>query len=145
MSYQNSSLQDLLTETITITADPTIQSGVYDTSYIYNSAQNSMVTNTVITNNTGGPYGWYGDNTTFGSNLSSTLDVKGDVEIAGALKLQGRDIGFILDKISERLGILQTNSELESRWERLRELREEYLKVEAEIKEKEEIFRALKT
>jgi len=145
MSYQNSSLQDLLTETITITAGPTIQSGVYDTSYIYNSAQNSTVTNTVITNNTGGPYGWYGDNTTFGSNLSSTLDVKGDVEIAGALKLQGRDIGFILDKISERLGILQTNPELESRWERLRELREEYLKVEAEIKEKEEIFRALKT
>lgn len=98
--------------------------------------------NSVINN------GYYSiDNTTTitGSNtyMKPKLDVLGDAHISGKLYTGGRDIGKTLDKIEERLAILKPNLELESRWEQLRELRKQYLELEADILQKEEVYRIL--
>ena len=75
--------------------------------------------------------------------MHAKLDVKGDAHISGKLYTGGRDIGETLDKIEERLAILKPNLELESRWEQLRELRKQYLELEAEILQQEEVYRIL--
>lgn len=67
-----------------------------------------------------------------------------DVEINGKLLINGVDIGKSLTKIEERLAILHPNSELESRWNELKKLREEYIRLETEIKEKEQMIQILK-
>lgn len=75
--------------------------------------------------------------------MKPKLDVLGDAHISGKLYAGGRDIGETLDKIEERLAILKPNIELESRWEQLRELRKQYLELEADILQKEEVYRIL--
>lgn len=67
-----------------------------------------------------------------------------DVEINGKLLINKVDIGKSLTKIEERLAILHPNSELESRWNELKKLREEYIRLETEIKEKEQMIQILK-
>lgn len=67
-----------------------------------------------------------------------------DVDINGKLRINGVDIAKSLTKIEERLAILHPNSELESRWDELKRLREEYIRLETEIKEKEQMFQILK-
>ncbi len=67
----------------------------------------------------------------------NSLSVNGDAEIKGKLKVDGRDIGDILNKIEQRLAILRPNPELESRWDELRELGERYRALEADLTEKE--------
>lgn len=114
-----------------------------DSIYSITSSGTSAIYNSIITTN-GASYGSYGD-ITVSNNSTTTLSVKGDASISGKLVVGDTDVGFLLEKISERLAILQPNVELESRWSNLRELREEYMKLEAEIKEKEEIYRALKS
>lgn len=99
--------------------------------------------NSVINN--GGYYSIDNTTTVTSSNIcmKPKLDVLGDAHISGKLYTGGRDIGETLDKIEERLAILKPNLELESRWEQLRELRKQYLELEAEILQKEEVYRIL--
>jgi hypothetical protein len=73
-----------------------------------------------------------------------TLKVMGNAEISGELTVQGVKLSDRLDKIEERLGILRPNEELEEKWEKLRALRNAYKELEAEIIEKEEIWKILK-
>lgn len=72
------------------------------------------------------------------------LNVQGDAEISGKLLVNGKDIGRTLEKIEQRLGILKVSPELESRWERLRELGDQYRELEKEILGQEEIYDILK-
>lgn len=74
----------------------------------------------------------------------STLEVKGDANIEGDLKIKGKSIVDSLERIEERLAILKPNEELEEKWENLRILRNAYVELEAEIKEKELIWATLK-
>lgn len=62
---------------------------------------------------------------------------------ADEVVLKGKPLSQLIEKIEERLGILHPNSELESHWDELRELRERYIQLEREILEKEEIMRVL--
>lgn len=73
-----------------------------------------------------------------------TLSVKGNADISGELTVQGVKLSDRLDKIEERLGILRPNEELEEKWDNLRALRNAYLELEAEIKEKEAMWGILK-
>ena len=73
-----------------------------------------------------------------------TLHVKGDAEFEGDIKLNGKSLNDILDKIEERLAILHPNINLEEKWEKLRELRKQYRELEADILEKEKIMEILK-
>lgn len=72
-----------------------------------------------------------------------SLDVRGDANFKGKVRIQGKDLGETLDRIEERLAILHGNAELESRWEQLRELRKQYLELEADILQQEEVYRIL--
>ena len=101
------------------------------------------------TNGTGGtsPTISIGDTIDWGNLTTSTgksLQVEGDAEINGDLKVNGKSILSSLENIEERLAILNPNPELEDRWEELRELRNKYQQLEKEIIEKEKMWSMLK-
>lgn len=56
----------------------------------------------------------------------------------------GKSLTEAIEKIEERLGILKPNPELESRWEKLKELRQQYMDLEKDLLEKEKIMKILK-
>ena len=80
----------------------------------------------------------------------TTLKVKGDAEfdsdvtVTGKLTIKGKSIVDSLERIEERLAILYPNEELENKWDKLRELRKQYMELEAEIIEKEKMWAILK-
>lgn len=74
----------------------------------------------------------------------STLSVRGDANFEGDIKIKGKSILDSLEKIEEKLAILRPNEQLEEKWERLRELRKEYIDLERDILEKEKIWETLK-
>jgi len=111
--------------------------------------------NSVLTANGSGSYNWATLTNGTGStawptvtvdpNLQGqTLSVKGNADISGELTVQGVKLSDRLDKIEERLGILRPNEELEEKWDNLRALRNAYMELEAEIKEKESMWSILK-
>jgi len=73
-----------------------------------------------------------------------TLKVKGDADFEGDVTIKGKSINDTLERIEERLAILRPNEELESKWDNLRELRKQYMELEAEIIEKEKMWGILK-
>lgn len=89
------------------------------------------------------PYTSYSDDTIAINKSSNALLVTGDANIDGNLKVKGKDICDILDKIEQRLAILKTDTELEERWERLKQLGDEYRQLEKDILEKEKIYKIL--
>lgn len=74
----------------------------------------------------------------------NSIQVKGDAEFEGDLKIQGKSLKESLDRIEERLAILRPNEELEEKWDQLRGLRKMYMELEAEIIEKEKMWAILK-
>jgi hypothetical protein len=90
-----------------------------------------------VSNGTGLNWGYNDTISITSGGYENSLSVNGDAEIKGKLKVDGRDIGEILNKIEERLAILRPNPELESRWDELRELGERYRALEADLTEKE--------
>lgn len=96
-----------------------------------------------ITNNGTSNWSW-ANVTTNNSIKGSTLEVMGDASITGELSVQGVKLSERLERIEERLGILRPNEEMEEKWDKLRALRKMYMELEAEIKEKEEIWKILK-
>jgi hypothetical protein len=91
-----------------------------------------------------------GTTTTWGtietdSNLQgSTLHVKGNANFEGDVKIKGKDLADMFEKIEERLAILHPNPELEDKWDELKELGKRYKELEAEIIEKEKVWGILK-
>jgi hypothetical protein len=75
---------------------------------------------------------------------SGTLQVKGNAEFDGDIKLKGKSLNDTLSKIEERLAILHPNERLEEKWAKLKELRKQYQELEADILEKEKIMEILK-
>ena len=85
------------------------------------------------------------DTISINQNVSpSTLQVNGDANFEGEIKLKGKSLNDTLSKIEERLAILHPNERLEEKWEKLRELRKQYQELEADILEKEKIMEILK-
>lgn len=84
------------------------------------------------------------DTLTLGSNQKNQLDVKGDANFEGDIKIQGVSLKETLENIEKRLAILHPNMELEEKWENLKGLRQAYMELEAEILEKEKIWKILK-
>jgi hypothetical protein len=71
---------------------------------------------------------------------SNTLDLRGD---DADIRINGQSLVETLRGIQDRLEILRPNPELESRWQQLRELREQYQLLEQQLIEKEEAWKAL--
>lgn len=78
------------------------------------------------------------------NSLNNTLDVKGDANFEGDVRIKGKSLVDSLEKIEEKLAILRPNEAMEEKWEKLRELRRQYMELEAEIIEKEKIWDILK-
>lgn len=81
--------------------------------------------------------------TSWGSR-NNGLKVIGDAEFDGDVKIKGKSITEMFEKIEEKLAILHPNEELEAKWEKLRELRQQYIELEKEIIEKEKMWEILK-
>lgn len=87
----------------------------------------------------------WNDTITASNNLfPDALDVKGDANFRGDIKIKGKSLSDMLEKIEERLAILHPNEALEEQWENLKGLGKAYRELEAEILEKEKIWSILK-
>lgn len=86
----------------------------------------------------------FSDSSDSGNISNSSIHASGDVIVDGDLKIQGESIKELLEEIKDKLAILKPNPELEERWEKLKELRRQYVELEKDILEKEEIVRILK-
>lgn len=140
----------------TITLDHTTQPSI-----VLNSVLNSTMSSSSGLSTIGGPYiisttdntsgGYYTQSNGFYNNLGigngSTvhIDTGGLTMKEGAdIKIGGKSLTEAIEKIEERLGILKPNLELEDRWEQLKELRNQYMKLEKDLLEKEKIMKILK-
>jgi hypothetical protein len=88
---------------------------------------------------------------TWDNNLSpDSIDVQGKAVVHGTLtvdediKLGEISLKERLEKIEERLAIINRKPELEERWSKLRELGNEYRALEKDLIEKEYIWEVLK-
>ena len=130
-------LSDSLTSTIdmstiTIPSYSTIGTGTssYTTGYNYNYNINDIT----ITGN---------GNSGYGSDVeinSTGLDLKNDADI----KIEGRSLKEFMNGVEEQLAILRPAPELEAKWDKLKELRQQYEELKADILEKEKIMDILK-
>jgi hypothetical protein len=118
----------------------TLTGGGGGTSYNYpgTSASTAIYTSPTISisPNTYSNVAWNPYNT-------GNVQIQGDANIDGTLKVKGVDIGEMLSKIQDQLAIYQPAPELEEKWEELRELARKYKELVADIKEKEKIWSIL--
>ena len=135
-------------------------------SYVYTSTGTTVTTvpitvspNTITYPNTGAGINWGGTmNNSTGSytiatdpnlkgaslNVKGDAQFEGDVTFEGDVAIKGKSIKESLLAIEERLAILRPNEKLEEKWDNLRELRKQYMELEAEIIEKEKMWAILK-
>jgi len=78
------------------------------------------------------------------TNIETKLHVKGDADFEGDVKIKGKSLLELLERLEERLGVYHANEELESKYEELRELSRRYKELESQIKEKEKMWDILK-
>jgi proteasome assembly chaperone (PAC2) family protein len=111
---------------------------------------NSINTGTLYAINPNTGYAWANAGAAIGSNgydwntssinPSATIQLKGE---SADILINEKSLMKTLDKIEQRLGILQPNPELESEWEELRELATAYRELEAKLLEKKKMWAAL--
>jgi hypothetical protein len=77
-------------------------------------------------------------------NDHSTLSVQGDADFNGNVRVQGRSLAEFMQRVEQRLNILQPNPEMEREWDQLRELGEQYRRLEQELEEKARMWDRLK-
>jgi len=83
--------------------------------------------------------------TTTYNDASVKIDTNGiNVKEGGDIKIGEKSLSAAIEKIEERLGILNPNPELEDRWEQLKALRKQYMELEKDLLEKEKIMDILK-
>ena len=96
-----------------------------------------------ITSGAGTGHNWITGTT----NTNATVNINADgmqIKEGGDIKIGGKSLSDAIDKIEERLGILNPNPELEERWDKLKELRKQYIEMERDLLEKEKIMKILK-
>lgn len=81
---------------------------------------------------------------TVSSGSGINTQPSGDLRIEGDVVLKGKRLSEVLNKIEERLAILHPNEALEEQWENLKGLGKAYRELEAEILEKESMWKILK-
>ena len=75
------------------------------------------------------------------STPSGTLELQGE---GADVRINGVSLTGVLKNIEERLNILRPNKELEAEWHQLRELGNQYRRLEAEFQEKSRVWGKLK-
>ena len=95
-----------------------------------------------------GPYtinGGAGVNTgpwTTTTNSSTKIHLEGE---NADIEINGKSLARTIQALEERLNVLVPNPELEKEWDELKELGDKYRKLEAELKEKGEMWAKLKS
>ena len=117
----------ILNDTITINMDG------MDSTWLTGASGSNAYTYTGTSTN----YAW---NTT---SIENTLQVKGDSEFDGDITVKGRSLTEFMDSVEQRLNILRPNPALESEWDQLRELGEQYRALEQQQTEKAQMWAAL--
>jgi hypothetical protein len=75
-----------------------------------------------------------------------TTTNSGDINIdANDIKLRGKSLMESLDRIEQRLGILDCDEQLEQHWDKLKALGDEYREVKQYIEDKMKTFETLKS
>jgi hypothetical protein len=106
-----------------------------------NYTTNSITSSGAFLQNNGGQQSPY----TISSDLKpNTLTVEGDSEFNGNVKVKGVELSGLLENIEKRLAILHPNEKLEEKWEKLKELGNQYRELEKEILHSEEMWKILK-
>ena len=82
--------------------------------------------------------------TTASTMQPSSLQVSGDAEFLGNIKIKGRNLTDWLETVDSRLGILHINSELESEFDELRALGDAYREAERRFTEQKRVYDILK-
>ena len=99
---------------------------------------------TYTTTGTSGPstYNWNNNIST-----STKVHINGDglvMQEGADIVVGGKSLTKAIEQIEERLGILHPNPELEERWDKLKELRQQYIEMEKDLLEKEKLMKILK-
>ena len=116
--------------TDTITLNNTLWSGSITSPYTYTTTGTSGA----------GTYNW--NNTT-----PTTVQINTDgLTMADGtdITVGGKSLTKAIEQIEERLAILHPNPALEERWDKLKELRQQYIEMEKDLLEKEKIMKILK-
>ena len=95
---------------------------------------------TLVTTTGTSPYVSIGD-----TNSRSSLRVTGDAEFEGNIMVGGSNLTEILEKIQERLAIIQFSKELEAEFDELRILGDRYRELEAKIQDQKRVWDILKS
>ena len=81
------------------------------------------------------------------ANTPYTFNNTGSISITGEnadIEMNGKSMKAWMNKVEERLAILEPNEKLEAEWAELRELGERYRTLEKEIQEKAKVWNILK-
>jgi hypothetical protein len=90
-----------------------------------------------------GAYNWNNTTTTMGAKVHINGD--GLVMQEGAdIVVGGKSLTKAIEQIEERLCILHPNPALEERWDKLKELRQQYIEMERDLLEKDKLMKILK-
>jgi hypothetical protein len=82
--------------------------------------------------------------TTASTMSPSSIQVKGDAEFLGNIKIKGRNLTDWLETVDSRLGLLHIDSELESEFDELRALGDAYREAERRFNEQKRVYEILK-
>jgi hypothetical protein len=119
----------------------TLSKNIWDTTNITGSY--SYPSNTIST--TSGPYtissGTGINSPWYSTTASSKINLTGE---DADIEINGKSLMDMIEKIEERLNILTPNEKLEAEWEELRELGNQYRKLEQHIKDKQATWDKLK-
>ena len=81
------------------------------------------------------------------TSTNAKVHINGDglvMEEGADIVIGGKSLTKAIEQIEERLGILHPNPALEERWDKLKELREQYIEMERDLLEKEKLMKILK-
>ena len=131
--------------TDTITLDNTLWSGGSLTSP-YTTTTTVPNGGYTISTGAGSGYNWNTATTSvYQTNPTVHIDGAGLTMKEGAdIVVGGKSLTKAIEQIEERLCILHPNPALEERWDKLKELRQQYMEMEKDILEKEKIMKILK-
>ena len=117
------------------TVDTITLDSISSPTYTISSGGTTIAPGSVLTNN-----GWP-------STPALTVNQSGTIKLEGEnadIQVNGESLMQTLRDIQGRLNMLRPNLELEAEWDQLRELGEQYRKLELEFKEKSKMWNTLK-
>lgn len=132
---------------LNLNSNPTITIDTSSWNTMASGVTYAPVSNSVLTVGTGASPIWTTNTSASPAMHVTTHEGSGRVELQGNkadIIVNGESLMDTLRGIQDRLNVLQPNPELEAEWDQLRELGEQYRKLEKEFTEKAKMWQTLK-